>query len=305
MESALPEHRQFDPGVRELAQLAACALAEVPTHAPEPLRGNGLRQATGVVADLMAALSGRVAKLPEVGPALRGALVVLRGLADLGQAPVSGADLALELAGMRQALLDLITVPGGLARESPLWAGQPQPDWGARWLVGQQVLELFTACAGAAIGAAGMRLRRGERVPTLVALRRAITYVRGQPAALAHACAMPTDQYQRITRPTPPGHARCGLRAAIDRLLTALPERYAELHEQDPELAGAREELLEADLVDCERQVTLAYTMLSPRRSPAHRRDAGVAELRRVRQERTIRYAPYLRFSELAAGGRG
>lgn len=335
---------RFATGVHDHAQLAATALAEVATHAPEPLRGNGIRRAMAATADLVAAVSGRVTHLPgEALPthspsesyfrvretvlpaeqaALHGVLVVLRGLADLAAAPVSGSDLALELAGMRQALLDLLATPAPgaapaheqhLPAPDPVRQADPHGEWSARWIIGHQVHVLFNVGAATAVFEAARHLRREEPAAAVGALRRAVTQVRGFPAAMAHACAMPAEHYQRVVRPTmaPPAEPRplSGrmhrgykfFRAAVRELLAELPEPYDELHARVPRLATARDELLEADLIDAERHATLAYSMVYLRHSIAQHPDGSanaVAELRQIRHRRAAAYAPLTRFGD-------
>ncbi|GAA2805635.1 hypothetical protein [Crossiella cryophila] len=334
---------RFATGVHDHAQLAASALAEVATHAPEPLRGNGIRRAMAATADLVAAVSGRVVHLPgETLPthspsesyfrvretvlpaeqaALHGVLVVLRGLADLATAPVSGADLALELAGMRQALLDLLATPAPAAATAqehlpapePVRSADPHGEWRARWIIGHQVHVLFNVGAAAAVFEAARQLRRDDPAAAVAAMRRAVIQVRGFPAAMAHACAMPAEHYQRVLRPTmaPPaepkplsGRMHRGykfFRTAIRELLTELPEPYNELHARTPGLAIARDDLLEADLIDAERHATLAYSMVFLRHSIAQHQDGpanAVAELRQIRHRRAAAYAPLTRFGD-------
>jgi len=52
-------------------------------------------------------------------------------------------------------------------------------------------------------------------------------------------------------------------------LLSVLPDPYPQLADRDPELAAARDALLEADIVTANANVTLAYSMVRQRRSIA------------------------------------
>jgi hypothetical protein len=90
-------------------------------------------------------------------------------------------------------------------------------------------------------------------------------------------------------------------RAAMKDLLAVMPEPYGQLAARDPELATARDALLEADLIDSERHVTLAYSMVRLQRSIAQLPDGpdnAVGELRLMRHRRAAHYAPLLRFGD-------
>ncbi|MFE4971385.1 hypothetical protein ACFRAR_04620 [Kitasatospora sp. NPDC056651] len=270
----------------------------------------------------------REVELSDQQAALHGALVVHRGLDDLCEAPLSGADLAQEVAGMRQAVLDLTgAAPGADAEPAPL-AAEPAPlaavpesgsgpslesVWSARWLIGHQVHVLFNVCAAVAVADATGRLRDGDIDAALGRLADATAYVRGFPAAMNHASTIPADHYMAEIRRTmaPPatdiplsGRQHRGyklFRAAMKDLLTALPDSYDQLAARSPELAEARGALLEADIVDAERHITLAYSMVHLRRSIAQRPegpDKAVAELRLMRHRRAAQYAPLIRFGD-------
>ncbi|MFD7453663.1 hypothetical protein [Kitasatospora sp. NPDC059827] len=333
------------PLVDAAAQRAARVLAGVETHGRPVERTAALRQATAVTHDLVAALSAlapavagedvpaestsqsyfrvREVELSDQQAALHGVLVVHRGLEDLCEAPLSGADLTLEVAGMRQSVFDLTgaspaagdvtdslppaAVPG------PSTGPSPESVWSARWLIGHQVHVLFNVCAAVAVADATGRLRDGDLDSALGRLADATVYVRGFPAAMNHASTIPTDHYMAEIRRTmaPPstdvplsGRQHRGyklFRAAMRDLLTVLPDSYEQLAARAPELAEARGALLEADIVDAERHVTLAYSMVHLRRSIAQRPegpDNAVAELRLMRHRRAAQYAPLIRFGD-------
>ncbi|MGW0640937.1 MULTISPECIES: hypothetical protein [unclassified Streptomyces] len=117
-------------------------LAGVPTHARPVERTVALGQAAAAAGELVAALSAlapavageelpadsisqsffrvREAELSDQQAALHGVLVVHRALEDLCEAPLSGADLVLEAAGLRQSVLDLTgTAPGADPDSAP------------------------------------------------------------------------------------------------------------------------------------------------------------------------------------------
>lgn len=333
---------RLSPRIRSEAQRAAQMLADVPTHAGPGERTAALQRAATAAGELVGALSAEAAPiigeelpadsvsqsffrvrevdLSDQQAALHGLLVVYRGLRDLCRAPLSGADLAVEVAGMRQAALDL--TGAGESDPSPT---DPLPssaateqlslerEWTARWLVGHQVHVLFNICAAVAVTDAAQYLRDGATGAALIRLEHATTFVRGFPAAMTHASTIPVEYYMASVRPSmqPPdvsiplsGRQHRGyktFRGAMKDLLVAVPDSFAELHARDPELADARDALLEADLVDSERHVTLAYSMVRLRRSIAQLPtgpDNAVGELRLMRHRRAAQYAPLIRFGD-------
>ncbi|WP_380282269.1 hypothetical protein [Kitasatospora purpeofusca] len=318
-------------------------LAGVATHAGPFERTAALRQAASVAGELVAALAAlapavagedipaestsqsyfrvREVELSDQQAALHGALVVQRGLEDLCDAPLAGADLALEVAAMRQSVLDLTgaapgTEPGPMPEPAVPEPGARAPlesVWSARWLIGHQVHVLFNVCAAVAVADAARHLRDDDTDAALLRLAEATVYVRGFPAAMNHAGTIPADYYLAAIRRTmaPPstdiplsGRQHRGyklFRAAMKDLLTVLPQSYEQLVARNPELAEARGALLEADIVDAERHVTLAYSMVHLRRSIAQRPegpDNAVAELRLMRHRRAAQYAPLIRFGD-------
>lgn len=328
--------------IRAAAQRAASTLAEVPTHAGPVERTSALRLAEVAVGELVDALAAEVGpiagedlpaesvsqsffrvrevELSDQQAALHGVLVVHRGVRDLCRAPLSGADLAVEVAAMRQAVLDLT---GATASDLPAREPQCAPDaaeavplereWTARWLVGHQVHVLFNICAAVAVTDASHYLQHGELEAALSRLDHATTYVRGFPAAMIHASTIPVEYYLAAVRPTmqPPevatalsGRHHRGyktFRGAMKELLRVVPDAYQDLTARDPNLAAARDALLEADLVDAERHVTLAYSMVRLRRSIAQSAtgpDNAVGELRLIRHRRAAQYASLIRFGD-------
>ncbi|MFC5644618.1 hypothetical protein [Kitasatospora cinereorecta] len=318
-------------------------LAEVPTHARPVERTAVLRQAAAVAGELVTALSAlapavagedvpaestsqsyfrvREVELSDQQAALHGALVIHRGLEDLCDAPLSGADLALEVVGMRQSVIDLTGAAPGTDPDAVAPVAVPEPDaeaslegvWSARWLIGHQVHVLFNVCAAVAVADATRHLRHGDGAAALQRLADATVYVRGFPAAMNHASTIPADYYMAAIRQTmaPPstdiplsGRQHRGyklFRAAMKDLLTVVPDSYDQLAARAPELAEARGALLEADVVDAERHITLAYSMVHLRRSIAQRPegpDNAVAELRLMRHRRAAQYAPLIRFGD-------
>lgn len=335
------------PQVDAEAKRAARVLAELATHARPVERTVALWQAAAAAGELVAALSAlapavagealpaesisqsffrvREVELSDQQAALHGVLVVHRALEDLCEAPLSGADLALETAGMRQSVLDLTGAAPGVGPDSvpdsapPLAVPEPAAEaslesvWSARWLIGHQVHVLFNVCAAVAVADATRHLRDGDGDAALLRLADATVYVRGFPAAMTHASTVPAEYYMASIRHTmaPPsvdvplsGRQHRGyklFRAAMKDLLSVLPDSYEHLAARAPELAEARAALLEADIVDGERHVTLAYSMVHLRRSIAQKPegpDNAVAELRLMRHRRAAQYASLILFGD-------
>ncbi|MEU8923608.1 hypothetical protein AB0D10_22135 [Kitasatospora sp. NPDC048545] len=74
--------------------------------------------------------------------------------------------------------------------------------WSARWLIGHQVHVLFNVCAAVAVADAARHLRHGDGDAALLRLADATVYVRGFPAAMNHASAIPADYYTAAIRHT-------------------------------------------------------------------------------------------------------
>ncbi|WP_285500772.1 hypothetical protein [Actinokineospora sp. NBRC 105648] len=330
------------PGVWAEAQHAAAVLAGVPTHAGPAARTEALRLATTAVGGVVGALSAggpavvgedlsprstsesffrvREVELSDRQAALHGVSVVHRGLRDLCHAPISGADLAVEVAAMRRAVVDLTGSPTA-GDPPPPRPSAPGPDvegsleqvWTARWIIGHHVHVLFNLCAAVAVTDAVRHLRERARQAAVERLEHATAFVRGFPAAMAHAGTIPVEYYASSVRPSmqPPNvdKALSGrqhsaykvFRAAMKDLLGVVPDPYERLAAKDPELAEARDALLEADLIDSERHVALAYSMVRLRRSIAQSPqgpDNAVGELRLMRHRRAAQYAPLIRFGD-------
>jgi hypothetical protein len=332
----------LDLCARTSARRTAATLAAVPAHAGPAERTAALRRASAAADGLVAELSEKGAAvvgedlpagsssqsffrvrevdLSDHQTAWHGAAVVQRGLHDLCEAPLSGADLAVEAAGMAQAVLDLTGAdsPNGPPDE-PFPTARAAEEmsleerWTARWIVGHQVHVLFNVCAAAAVTDAAHHLRHGSARAALRRLGHATTFVCGFPAAMTHASTIPVEYYTAAVRPCmqPPEVARPlsgrqhrgykTFRTAVKDLLAIVPEPYAQLAARDPELAAARDALLEADLIDSERHVTLAYSMVRLQRSIAQLPDGpdnAVSELRLMRHRRAAQYAPLIRFGD-------
>lgn len=136
------------PRVDAEAKRTAHVLAALSTHAGPVERTLGLRQVATAAGELAAELSDlapavvgeglpaestsqsffrvREGELSDQQAALHGVLVIHRRLEDLCDAPLSGSDLALEVAGMRRSVLDLTGAAPGAVVTTPLTPGPPR-----------------------------------------------------------------------------------------------------------------------------------------------------------------------------------
>lgn len=335
---------------KTLAVQAMAALAEVTAYASPPARAESLCRAGEFLTAFAAVLSGheppvrgedlpvrsvsenffriREADLSPHQAVLHAALMFAPGgLGDLAVAPMAGADLASETAAMRQVLSDLTGISdnemAAASAAAHRGAGSPptptptcvsaEAIWSTRWILGHQIHAQFTRCAAVAVGDAIRRLPDEPGSGAAQRLRSAVVLVRGLPAAMAHAAAMPVEYYQEAVRPammapaqTTPLSGRMQYsykiyRKTVNALLAALPQTYAELATHSAELADACNDLLEADLIDAERHVTLAYSMVDLRHSIAQSNETSrnaVGELRLMRHRLAARYAPHLRVGD-------
>ncbi|MCF3136095.1 hypothetical protein [Streptomyces olivochromogenes] len=250
--------------------------------------------------------------------------VLGRAVMDLAHTPLGAHDAAAELAALRQAMEYWADVAGVGSAETeirpsrtaslPPTEAEGEPPLGAgaeRWFIGHHCRFFLEATAAALLTRAVTHVRRRQPERAADALTQATVCVQGMPAAVAHACALPAAQHGDETTPPEPDSpaqprplsGRTHLtyrhyRQALARVLTELPTPAAELRDRHPALAHARTGLLHADLIDGERHVHIAYTLLGTARSSAQHPGAptnAVTELRRISHYRARQYAPLLR----------
>lgn len=263
----------------------------------------------------------RTTKLTAAQAALHAALVIASAIADLRNAPLAGSDIARETAAMRQVVLDLAGSDGDQTVEIKLDDGQieavpassQRQVWLSRWIIGHHVHVLLNVYATIALQQAIAFLRAGETHLATRKLTTVTTYVEGFAPARAHAATLPSDFYNVVVRPTMVPtvvpvplsgkmHVEYQLyRKRVDELLAVLPQPVNELALPEPELAFAREELLDADLIEAERHVCLVEPVVGNERSliqPPRSSENAVAVLRRMRHKRAAQFEPFLRFGD-------
>lgn len=263
----------------------------------------------------------RTTALSAAQAALHAALVIESALADLRNAPLAGSDLARETTAMRQVVVDLAGSEGEQVVVADPDDGQieavPESSqrevWLSRWIVGHHVHVLLNVYATIALQEAIALLRAGRTHEATHKLTTVTTYVKGFAPSRAHAATLPSDFYNVVVRPTMVPtvvqvplsgkmHVEYQLyRKRVDELLQVLPEPVNDLALPEPELAFAREELLDADLIEAERHVCLVEPVVGNERSliqPPRSSENAVAVLRRMRHRRAAQYEPFLRFGD-------
>ena len=244
--------------------------------------------------------------------------ILIRSLVDLRSAPVSGANMAREVAAVRQTLVDFggICIMGpATAKQSvrPLIPAQTSQLWYYRWIVAHQLHALFNINAAFAVSSAIESLKNEDRDAAYRDLRRATVYVEGFTSARAHALAIPSWFYNEVLRPSmaPPLSAAPlsgrmhleyrAFRSQIARLLREFPLNMNQLAIQEPELALVREALLEADLIDAENHVCLIEPVIGRAKSLVQStKNAGnaLSMLRSIRDRRAASVMSFVRISQ-------
>lgn len=263
----------------------------------------------------------RTTTLSAPQAALHACLVIQSTIADLRNAPLAGSDIAREVAAMRQVIVDLAGPVGDPINEIERDGGEietvpahaQRQVWLSRWILGHHVHVLLNVYATIALQEAIALLRAGETHAATHKLATVTTYVQGFAPARAHAAALPSDFYNLVVRPTMVPtvvpvplsgkmHVEYQLyRERVNELLDVLPDPVNELALPEPELAFAREELLEADLIEAERHVCLVEPVVGNARSliqPQRSSENAVAVLRRMRHRRAAQFEPFLRFGD-------
>jgi len=305
-----------DAGLRAAGR-AAAALVRCLSLEADPVDGETLATRSHVQGYFRV----RTAPLTSSQAALHAAMVIASAMADLRNAPLAGSDLARETIAVRQVVVDLAGSEGEPAVEIARDDGHVEPTpastqrqvWLSRWIIGHHVHVLLNVYATIALQEAIALLRAGATHLATYKLAAVTRYVQGFAPARAHAATLPSDFYNVVVRPTMVPtvvpvplsgkmHVEYQLyRKRVDELLEVLPEPVNELALSEPELAFAREELLDADLIEAERHVCLVEPVVGNERSliqPPRSSENAVAVLRRMRHKRAAQYEPFLRFGD-------
>ena len=245
-------------------------------------------------------------------------MVMLRAVADIPAAGMNINDALAEVAGATELLsrFERSSQVGHQGSPTTSWqvpSVAPARDALERWAVAHHLYFLFNLCAAAAIRAAIAALALSNYDDEARFLAEAVIYVRALTGAMLHSAAMGRNCYEIAVRPTmqrpaqlvpltgamQPEHA--SYRAALEELVAAVPQTFAELYRCSPAVALARDALFNADLLDLERHVAVAAVLVGNARSLVQREEApvnAVMALRQMRQARARRYAPLMQFAE-------
>ncbi|MEU1994015.1 hypothetical protein ABZ511_06140 [Nocardia gamkensis] len=268
----------------------------------------------------------RTAEMPGSRVLSHAVDVIARCLADMCDAPIAGSDMVREIAAIRRFLCDTsaAAVPAVIVEEDG-----PRQDaddirsahssveqtWFDRWIIGHQLHALLNVCAAIALGEAIRDVHAGGADSAIGNLEAATIYVGGFTAARAHTLALPAHFYGAVLRPTmtPPfvslplsGSMHLEYRAFRSRMaemLRVLPEPIADLSSREPRLALARESVLEADLADSLRHITLVEPIVGNGKSLVQgprTKDNAISMLGKIHDRRSAEFAKYLR-----SGGAG
>lgn len=317
--------------LRELARVAATADRRVGLDGHLPCAQHALGRLVPVLADVTELgpaeelpesvlvhryFGVRRARWSDRPIALHALVMIDRALLDVGLAAVDGNDVAAEAEAMVEIVAAIgrgstgvdaapthLAAPDGSARSTVLGY---RPDGSSldRWIVSHHLYFLFNVHAAARIHAAIDCVRVAALRSAARHLRVAATLVRGFTGAMAHSSTVSREHYRDVVRPTmSPPAAPVGLtgsmqpehrafRRSVEMLLATLDQDQRQLAALSPELAIAREMVLEADLVDLERHVCVADMLVREEPSLAQRHDesSAVSVLRRMRDERSDRY---------------
>ncbi|NRQ30946.1 hypothetical protein HII36_03745 [Nonomuraea sp. NN258] len=246
--------------------------------------------------------------------------VIARALTDLRNARLDLNDQAAEVRAMA-ALLRGLDPGSGPAAPEPAAPAHPAPyrpggDELTRWVITHHLYFLLNLAAADAVSQAIAGLRDGDRDAALAALRTATVHVRGFTAAMMHSGDMSAPCYDAKVRPTmqPPAvpvaltgrtqPEHRSFRKAMRGLLPASPESFGKLFAADPELAVARDALLEADLQDIERHIIVTAALVGDDFSIIQGEasaESAIAVLRRMRHIRAEAYQDLMRYGDVVS----
>ncbi|GAA2437963.1 hypothetical protein GCM10010433_43440 [Streptomyces pulveraceus] len=244
--------------------------------------------------------------------------VIARTLADLGGARLDLNDQAAEVRAMVLILKGLSPQDGPPAPEPPAAPAERAPyrvgdDELTRWVITHHFYFVLNLAAASAVSRATTALAEQDRDTAVTALREAAVLVRGFTAAMIHSGDMSSACYDAMVRPTmqPPAVPAAltgrtqpehkAFRRAMRKLVTVSAEPYAELAAADPEIALARDILLDADLQDIERHVVITAALVGDDQSIVQGDEAAesaIAILRTMRHVRATAYYDLMRFGD-------
>ncbi|MFR9795361.1 hypothetical protein ACL02U_05535 [Streptomyces sp. MS06] len=244
--------------------------------------------------------------------------IIARALADLRIARLSLNQQAAEVLAMVQVLNGLAPQDAERDHASPTApAGpvdlEPGDDELTRWVITHHFYFVLNLAAAESVTRALDRHREGETEATRDALREAAVYVRAFTAAMMHSGDMSAPCYDAEVRPTmsPPAVPAAltgrtqpehkAFRKAMRTLARTWTDSFDKLAANAPEVALARDSLLEADLQDIEQHITITAALVGDDSSIIQASDAAgsaIAMLRTMRHTRAEQYRPLMRFGD-------
>ncbi|MCZ4096424.1 hypothetical protein G3I60_27880 [Streptomyces sp. SID13666] len=243
--------------------------------------------------------------------------IIARTLRDLRDARLDLNDQAYEVHAMAKILEGLAprdaAAPSGGTPTGGRSPYVPGNDELTRWVITHHFYFVLNLAAAEAVSRAAAGLVDGDRDAAFDALQEAIAYVRGFTAAMIHSGDMSAPCYDAKVRPTmqPPAvpvaltgrtqPEHKAFRKAMRNLVKVSAQPFAELAATDPELALARDALLEADLQDIERHISVTAGLVGDDRSIVQGEasaESAVGVLRTMRHSRAELYRDLMRFGD-------
>ncbi|MEU0521841.1 hypothetical protein [Streptosporangium sp. NPDC006007] len=241
--------------------------------------------------------------------------IIARTLRDLRNARLDLNDQAYEIHAMAKILEGLVPPDGAVTQ--PDWSPAedqtpyvPGNDELTRWVITHHFYFVLNLAAADAVSRAATGLADGDRDTAFDAIQESIAYVRGFTAAMMHSGDMSAPCYDAKVRPTmqPPAVPTAltgrtqpehkAFRKAMRNLVTVSPQSFAEMMATDPDLALARDALLEADLQDIERHISVTAALVGDDRSIVQGETSAVSAvsvLRTMRHSRAELYRELMR----------
>ncbi|MGW5637585.1 hypothetical protein [Streptomyces sp. NPDC003832] len=245
-------------------------------------------------------------------------VVLARALADLRIARLTLNQQAAEVLAVIQVLRGLAPRDAERDPASPSAPAGPAPavpaeDELTRWVITHHFYFVLNLAAADAVTRALAHNKEGETDGARDALREAAVYVRAFTAAMMHSGDMSAPCYDAEVRPTmsPPAVPAAltgrtqpehkAFRKAMRTLARTWTDSFDKLAANAPEVALARDALLEADLQDIEQHITITATLVGDDSSIIAADDAAgsaIAMLRTMRHSRAGEYRPLMRFGD-------
>ncbi|MFF5333241.1 hypothetical protein [Streptomyces sp. NPDC013181] len=245
-------------------------------------------------------------------------VIVARALADLRIARVSLNQQAAVVLAMVHILRGLDPQDAERDPASPETPAGPAPvtpeqDELTRWVITHHFYFVLNLAAADSVRRALAAHRDGETAAAGEALREAAVYVRAFTAAMIQSGDMSAPCYDAEVRPTmaPPAvpvaltgrtqPEHKAFRKAMRTLAQTWTESFDKLAADAPEVALARDALLEADLQDIEQHVTITAALVGDDTSIIQSDEAAgsaIAMLRTMRHTRAEQYRPLMRFGD-------